>query len=274
MIHETEPTIGASPAGESNAAETKAKAAQKQRDELESRFYKNCPQADPYIRKAERSSTPRPAQHSLVMKWPEFDCVDQLTEEHWEFGGPVVLPGLLLHGASGSGKTTSAYLAIRESFGCWYPADRQMPGVVAVGAVEMGRTISELARSGGDEFQAYLDRLAYCGLLFIDDLDKARFTPRVESELFDLLEFRAVEDRAVVVTTNLKGRELERMFSRHIGPAIVNRLRRICIPIDFDEPEFDAEAALAAVQAKIRADYVPQAEASRAYHLGGKAEQR
>jgi hypothetical protein len=268
MIHETDPTNSASPAGETH---TPSLAEQKRTDEWVSSFYKNCPSCDAYLRRAEHSMPPRPEQHRLVMQWPLFDCVKQLRREHWEFGGNVRLPGLLLHGASGTGKTTSAYLALRETLDCWSSRGTPAPEVLAVGAVEMGRRISDLSRSGGEELEQYLGDLSCAGLLFIDDLDKARFTPRVESELFDILEYREVEELPVVVTTNLKGRELERLFSRHIGPAIINRLRRTCIPIDFDEPEFDAAAALAAVQARIRAEYVPQAEARRAHHLGEKS---
>jgi ATPase family associated with various cellular activities (AAA) len=267
MIHETDPTNRASPAGE---YPHKSAADQKRASETLSSLYKNCPYCDAYLRRAAHATPPRPEQHRLVMKWPLFDCVDQLEDEHWEFGGQVRLPGLLLHGASGTGKTTSAYVAISETLDCWSSRGTPAPDVLAVGAVEMGRQISELSRRGGEELEEYLGRLLCAGLLFIDDLDKARFTPRVESELFDILEYREVEELPVIVTTNLKGRELEKMFSRHIGPAIINRLRRTCIPIDFDEREFEAEAALAAIQAKIRADYVPQAEASRAHHLGEK----
>jgi chromosomal replication initiation ATPase DnaA len=132
----------------------------------------------------------------------------------------------------------------------------------------MGRLIGELSRAGGEELQDFLNQTANAGLLFIDDLDKARFTSRVESELFDLLEYRETENMPVVITTNIKGRELEKMFFRNTGPAIVNRLRRMCIPIDFDAPGFDAQAALAAIQEKLRQDYVPVAEARRAFHLG------
>ena len=178
------------------------------------------------------------------MRWPKFGCIEELEQEHWEFGGPTILPGLLLHGSSGTGKTTTAYLAIRQSLDCWDSFENGVPDVVAWRAVEMGRMISELSRTGGEELQDFLNQIANAGLLFIDDFDKARFTPRVESELFDLLEYRETQSLPVVVTTNIKGRELEKMFSRHIGPAIVNRLRRMCLPIDFDAPGFDAEDRL------------------------------
>ena len=258
-------------AGQTQSIDPKLEKEKSDQQKRELKFYEHCPAAEAYIRKADRGRPPRPAQHSLAMRWPKFDCVDELEKEHWEFGGPAVLPGLLLHGSSGTGKTTSAYLAIHRSLKCWRSFNTKVPDVVGWRAVELGRCISDLSRSGGEEMQDFLTELAQAELLFIDDLDKARFTPRVESELFDLLEFRESADKPVVVTTNLKGRELEKMFSRHIGPAIVNRLRRMCVPIDFDAAKFDEGAALAAIQEKIRRDYVPEAEARRVFYLGQEA---
>jgi DNA replication protein DnaC len=175
--------------------------------------------------------------------------MDQL-EGEFEYG--AFLPGLLLHGASATGKTTSAYTAIERTLDLWHPGRQNVPAVIAARATELGRTISELSRGNGEELRDFVNRLRKTKLLFIDDLDEARLTPRVESELFDLLEYRETEDLPVVVTTNVNGRELEKLFSRNIGPAIVNRLRRICIAIDFDQESFDGAAALAVTQFKLR----------------------
>ncbi len=221
---------------------------------LEMEFIKECSTGCSYIEKAQGSTPPRPAQHQLVMQWPTFGCTDELDRRYCYNAPQLSHLGLLLHGASGTGKTTSAYLAIRASLLRWN-AELNVRSVFAIGAVELGRRISDLARYGGDDFEEYLWELQNTPLLFIDDIDKARFTPRVESELFSLLERREVDQMPVVITTNLTGRELQGMFSRQIGPAIISRLRRMCIPVDFNESEFDADTALAAIQAKMRARY-------------------
>lgn len=221
---------------------------------LEVEFIKECSIGCGYIERAQSSAPPRPAQHRLVMQWPTFGCVDTLDRKYC-YNAPQLPPsGLLLHGASGTGKTTSAYMAIKASLLRWN-AQLNVRSVFAIGAVELGRRISDLARYGGDDFEKYLWELQNTPLLFIDDIDKARFTPRVESELFALIEHRDVEGIPVVITTNLTGRELQGMFSRQTGPAIISRLRRMCIPVDFNEREFDADAALAAIQEKMRAEY-------------------
>jgi hypothetical protein len=43
-----------------------------------------------------------------------------------------------------------------------------------------------------------------------------------------------------------------------VGAAIVTRLRRTCLPIDFDVPEFDSVAGLEAVQTQMRAGYLAE----------------
>jgi len=73
------------------------------------KFHEHCPLADAYLRKAQTGTPVRPEQHRLVMRWPMFDCIEELQAEHWEFGGPTLLPGLLLHGASGTGKTVCSH---------------------------------------------------------------------------------------------------------------------------------------------------------------------
>jgi DNA replication protein DnaC len=199
-------------------------------------------------------SAARPAQHRFVMQWPAFGCMDDL-ERRYCYNAPHLGPfGLLLHGTSGTGKTTSAYMAIRASLLRW-SSEFNVRSVFAIGAVELCRRISDLARYGGEDFENYLWGLQNSPLLFIDDIDKARFTPRVESELFALIEHRDVEQMPVVITTNLTGRELQKMFSPQIGPAIISRLRRMCIPVNFNEPEFDSEAAVATIQAEMRKRY-------------------
>jgi chromosomal replication initiation ATPase DnaA len=227
---------------------------QRELKRLEREFVQECSLGCGYIERARTSQPPRPPQHQFVLQWPAFGCMDEL-EDRYCFNAPQLSPfGLLLHGASGTGKTTSAYMAIKASLLRW-STELVVRSVVAIGAVELGRRISELARTGGDDFDQYLWDLQNTPLLFIDDFDKARFTPRVESELFALLEHRDVAQMPIVITTNLTGRELQKMFSPQIGPAIISRLRRMCIPVNFDEPEFDAEAAVAAIQARMRERY-------------------
>jgi chromosomal replication initiation ATPase DnaA len=222
---------------------------------IEFDFIAECEAGCAYIERAKGGQPPREAQHRFVMQWPEFGCADELERKHC-WNAPVVpMTGLLLHGASGTGKTTSAYMAIEASLLRWESQVEGVRHVIAVGAVELGRRISELSRRGGEEFEDCLAELQRTPLLFIDDIDKARFTPRVESELFALIERREVDGLPVVITTNLTGRELQGMFSRQTGPAIISRLRRMCIAVNFDDAEFDAEAALAAVQERMRERY-------------------
>jgi hypothetical protein len=96
--------------------------------------------------------------------------------------------------------------------------------------------------------------------LFIDDLDKARFSPRVASELFDVIEARELNYLPVVITTNASGKELAAKFEKTIGPAVVNRLARMSITIDFDDRHFDFDEELSTVQVEVMKEAQQQAE--------------
>ena len=56
----------------------------------------------------------------------------------------MVLPGLLLH----------------RSLECWRTFNPKVPEVAGWRAVELGRCISDLSRSGGEEIQDFLNEIA------------------------------------------------------------------------------------------------------------------
>lgn len=100
----------------------------------------------------------------------------------WQFG-PI---GLGLVGPSGIGKTRCAFTLLRRMF-------------------DAGKTIAavcapKFAKICAEQFDGYPDTreqskralgaFMRAEILFLDDLGKARFTERVEIELFDLLEYR------------------------------------------------------------------------------------
>ena len=66
-------------------------------------------------------------------------------------------------------------------------------------------------------------------VLLLDDLGKGRVTPRVESELFGLLDTRFHHNRATIITSNQNGAGLENQFSPDIGPPLVRRIREFSL---------------------------------------------
>jgi hypothetical protein len=61
--------------------------------------------------------------------------------------------------------------------------------------------------------------------LFVDDIGNARYTDRVEKDLFHVLETRKRNLKPVFCTVNGKGADLESSLSEHTARPIVNRLR-------------------------------------------------
>jgi DNA replication protein DnaC len=61
--------------------------------------------------------------------------------------------------------------------------------------------------------------------LFVDDIGNARYTDRVEKDLFHVLETRKRNLKPVFCTVNGKGADLEASLSEHTARPIVNRLR-------------------------------------------------
>ena len=139
----------------------------------------------------------------------------------WECGPR----GLVLHGATGKGKTRAAFLLLHRL----HFTDRKQ--VVAF----HGNAFShQCARAFGDQTgEAWIEKLAETDILFFDDLGKGRFTERVEAELFGLIELRLANLRPVIVTTNFVGDGLAGKLTDDRGGPLVRRLREFCEGITF-----------------------------------------
>lgn len=70
-----------------------------------------------------------------------------------------------------------------------------------------------MQRFCGFEATARFDRLAGCGVLYIDDLDKAEWTPRALSLLLELVDLRVENGRPILMTANMPERNIKKMFA-------------------------------------------------------------
>jgi len=239
-------------------------------------FEETFPPGAAKINVAKLTETPKPDQHRLVMQWPYFGLEEEMMllgfpfkDEHGRY-----LPendfrpkGLLLVGDSGTGKTTSLWILVKQRcddglFNDWIVAFWR--------AVQLGRAITAAASNRGDEddlqtpMEALSRKLRRCHLLWIDDLDKARFTPRVQSEIFDVIEARDATLSPNLVTTNCTGKEVAALFTKNLGDPIVNRLARACYCINYNDAGFNYDEQLAAIQADTLLRAQHQAETIRA----------
>ena len=195
-----------------------------------------------------------------MKEWPFFGLEDEICEQFYEVtGGRFTYKpkGLLLYGPSAAGKTVAAWLAIRSTWAEW-------DSISCWRAAQLGRAITSASRGDDEELATLTHRLRTTELLYIDDIDKARFTPRVQSEVFDFIEAHDIEARPMIVTTNTtSGPELAAKFDKAVGPAIVNRLLRLCHEVDFGPLDFDYDEELARTHAEVRERVAVQLEIAR-----------
>ena len=124
--------------------------------------------------------------------------------------------GLVLHGATGRGKTRLAYMLVRRlvldgrSVSAFDPLSF---------AHRVGETFGEYQ---GERFIREQQRV---DVLMLDDLGKAKLTERAEAELFGLVEHRIANLKPLIVTTNFVGDKLSDKLSEDRATPLVRRLR-------------------------------------------------
>lgn len=175
------------------------------RADRESRWNSICPAR---LRDTVQTKLPDPAAAATVLAWVY---------------GPE---GILAHGPTGSGKTRSIYLLIQREF----MAGRS---VEACSAASFSTHCSRLFFDSLTEAEKFMGKLASVGLLLLDDLDKARFTERVASALFELVDRRTSNNLPLFVTLNAGPGTLEGRLPTDLGPALIRRLMEFCTPIEF-----------------------------------------
>lgn len=128
--------------------------------------------------------------------------------------------GLLMAGKTGAGKTRTAFLALRQR----YDSGK------TVCAVSGPKFDIACARQFSDDQSAKDAKrlLANCttaGVLLFDELAKGKFTERVETELFALIEHRTSHLLPTIWTTNSSDKELAERLSEDRGGPILRRIK-------------------------------------------------
>jgi DNA replication protein DnaC len=126
--------------------------------------------------------------------------------------------GLWFEGDIGTGKTTLAMLVSKAALDAGRSvAIYSLPRLLA----EIRKTFDE---STERSYLDLLDRLTSVDLLHVDDLGAERTSEWVLEQLYAIVNARYEEQRALVVTTNLRHEQL----CEQIGERTVSRLEEIC----------------------------------------------
>lgn len=125
--------------------------------------------------------------------------------------------GIALTGQTGVGKTRMAYKLMAKVFFSGVT-------VMAINAKQFERWCSKMFDKD-DDASRQLTALRRARVILIDDIGKEKFTERVESELYDLVETRTANLLPIIWTSNATASRLKDMLSTDRGEPIIRRLK-------------------------------------------------
>jgi DNA replication protein DnaC len=125
--------------------------------------------------------------------------------------------GILIVGTPQKGKSHAAWQLCKKE---------KLKGnsVNALSSHDLACRIAVCCERGSGQLNELILNLKAVSVLFVDDLDKAKFTERVVSEFFEILNYRIEHQKPTIITSNSKGKELQIQLG-NAGEAIVARLR-------------------------------------------------
>lgn len=128
---------------------------------------------------------------------------------------------VLFHGTSGKGKSRATWLLIEDWALRHYPRQFMFTNARKLETLLIG--------SYSDSVKAHdrnLKMLCNIGLLVIDDLGKERLTPRLETDLFNIIDERMLNMMPTIITTNFNASGLiERFPTKETGMAFIRRVK-------------------------------------------------
>ena len=139
----------------------------------------------------------------------------------WQYGPR----GLLLHGATGQGKSRCAWQLLKREFF----AGRSVRALDCTVAFDYAERFTKSCADAA----LWIRQLSQVDLLLLDDVFKARLTDSLEQALFAVVNARMEAKRPLIVTCNDVGETLVNRMSEDRGAALVRRLRECCQPIAF-----------------------------------------
>jgi DNA replication protein DnaC len=158
-----------------------------------------------------------PLYRNTDLKHPSFtrNRAAVTTVGSWQYGAN----GLMLVGDTGSGKTRLAFSLLRR-------LHDEGKTISAFDCLGFGHAVEKYC--GEFKIESWSAWLANRDVVFFDDFGKTRFTERVESEMFGVIERRVANLKPVILTTQLTTREVGQLLRRDIAEATIRRLKDFC----------------------------------------------
>ncbi len=136
--------------------------------------------------------------------------------------------GLYMMGKTGSGKTRTAYLLARRLI------EQERKVMITRGAIFYRDVVGRTMPNGIEGFDEWLDKILNVGVLIIDEVEKLKFTTRVENEFFDLLEHRTSNRLPLIFTSNVTVSKLVKKMGAEFQAATYRRITEYFTPVNFD----------------------------------------
>lgn len=142
----------------------------------------------------------------------------------WRYGPR----GLIAWGpTSGSGKTRSVWLLIQRLM-C-----QDGVNVVTFDCIGFADELERRYRADEDVRQ-WLEDITNAPVLFFDDFSKLKFTERVATELYGVVDRRCQRELPILATMNEDGAGLEATVRDKRTPYLVRRLRELCDEVRYE----------------------------------------
>jgi DNA replication protein DnaC len=132
--------------------------------------------------------------------------------------------GLYLYGNFGTGKTRAACMILRK----WHDQDESVLVMQSTDFAQYCAAQFPIGSESARDARKKLDRCKSVGIFLLDDLGKERFTDRVETELFNVIESRLSNARSFLITSNYSIKSLGQRMSSDQGGAIIRRIVEFC----------------------------------------------
>jgi len=199
--------------------------------------------ADDKQKKIDRRIKARLAGARIPPRYREVTYASLIAQNHPEamsatrdlsdLGSHAGRQGLILSGEPGNGKTTLAIAALRRfverTSGLWparfFNVNRGLQAVR-----------ESFDRNDGEEDNSILD-LCHCNFVVLDDLDKVGHVTRwVRDQMYTLIDTLYVQERRIIVTTNLATEDL----FEHLDESLASRLMEMCAEVQMAPHDYRA----------------------------------